>query len=220
MTKIIHFGEHVPGYNLPVLNEREIRAAAGILFIVMFMAIQRASLLQDFTLIKYGVTFFLTDILIRVLVNPKYAPTLILGRWIVRKQTPEYVAAPQKKFAWWIGAGISMVLFIHLVITNSWSPISGILCTICLLFLFFEAAFGICLGCVFYSLFFRDRPQLCAGDMCEDVPKQPIQKTSASQWFVVMIFIMAVLLTVYYFHDSLYSVQPYDLFGIKEKFGI
>jgi len=31
MNKIIQFGEHVEGYDIPVLNEREIRAAAGIL---------------------------------------------------------------------------------------------------------------------------------------------------------------------------------------------
>lgn len=32
MNKIIRFGEDVEGYNIRVLNEREIRAAAGILF--------------------------------------------------------------------------------------------------------------------------------------------------------------------------------------------
>ena len=32
MNKIIKFGEDVEGYNIPVLNEREIRASAGILF--------------------------------------------------------------------------------------------------------------------------------------------------------------------------------------------
>jgi hypothetical protein len=38
--------------------------------------------------------------LIRVLVSPRYAPTLILGRLIVRNRAPEYVGARQKKFAW------------------------------------------------------------------------------------------------------------------------
>ena len=33
MSKIIKFGEDVQGYSIPVLNEREIRAAAGILFL-------------------------------------------------------------------------------------------------------------------------------------------------------------------------------------------
>jgi hypothetical protein len=33
------FGETVKGYKIPVLNEREIRASAGILFLFMFIAI-------------------------------------------------------------------------------------------------------------------------------------------------------------------------------------
>jgi hypothetical protein len=42
---------------------------------------------------------FLTDFIIRVFVNPKFSPTLIIGRLIVSNQVPEYVGAPQKKFA-------------------------------------------------------------------------------------------------------------------------
>ncbi|MDH5603324.1 MAG: DUF4395 domain-containing protein [Cyclobacteriaceae bacterium] len=217
MKRIIQFGEDVPGYALPVLNEREIRAAAGILFAIMFVAIQRASLLQDFTLIKYGVTFFLIDILTRVFINPRYAPTLILGRLIVRNQAPEYVAATPKRFAWIIGVVIGAILFIHLVVSNSWSPISGILCTICLLFLFFEAAFGICLGCKLYALIGGKKPELCPGEVCEANEKQEIQKTSGGQWLIVLGFVVFIILTVYLFNDT-YSEQPYDLFGIMEKF--
>ena len=40
MSKIVQFGENVEGYNIPVLNEREIRAAAGILFLFMFISAQ------------------------------------------------------------------------------------------------------------------------------------------------------------------------------------
>ncbi|MCP4459597.1 MAG: DUF4395 domain-containing protein, partial [Cytophagales bacterium] len=36
MNNIIKFGEDVEGYDIPVLNEREIRATAGILFLMMF----------------------------------------------------------------------------------------------------------------------------------------------------------------------------------------
>ena len=39
--------------------------------------------------IKYVISLFLTDFLIRVLVNPRYSPTLVLGRLIVRNQVPE-----------------------------------------------------------------------------------------------------------------------------------
>jgi hypothetical protein len=33
MKKLIKFGEDVEGYNIPVMNEREIRATEGILFL-------------------------------------------------------------------------------------------------------------------------------------------------------------------------------------------
>ena len=39
MNKIIQFGENVEGYNIPVLNEREIRASAGILFLATFISL-------------------------------------------------------------------------------------------------------------------------------------------------------------------------------------
>ena len=36
---MIKFGEKVEGYDIPVLNEREIRAAAGILFLATFTSL-------------------------------------------------------------------------------------------------------------------------------------------------------------------------------------
>ena len=138
MSKIFQFGEDVAGYNVRVLNEREIRAAAGILFVLMFVAIMNAALLGSFTLLKYAVVIFLTDILIRVFINPKFSPTLILGRLIVRKQVPEYVGAPQKRFAWIIGIILALTMFVLIVVSNTFSVITGIICMICLIFLFFS----------------------------------------------------------------------------------
>ena len=159
MNNIIKFGEDVEGYNIPVLNEREIRASAGILFLFVFMSLMLVIFKQYFIMIKYVISFFLTDFLIRVFVNPKYSPTLILGRLIVRNQIPEYVGAQQKKFAWIIGVVLAAIMFIFLVIVNAYSPITGIICLVCLVFLFFESAFGICLGCKFYSMFYKEKAQ-------------------------------------------------------------
>jgi len=96
MKKFIQFGEEVEGYNIPVLNEREIRAAAGILFLLMYTSLMFILFKADFLLIKYGITIFVTDFIIRVFINPKFSPTLIIARLIVRNQTPEYVGAQQK----------------------------------------------------------------------------------------------------------------------------
>src|SRR5438045_9763566 len=95
----------------------------------------------NFLPIKYVITLFLTDFIIRVFINPKFSPTLIIGRLIVGNQVPEYVGAQQKKFAWIIGIILSAIMFILMVVVNSYSPITGIICLICLIFLFFESSF-------------------------------------------------------------------------------
>lgn len=169
MKQIIQFGEKVEGYDIPVLNEREIRAAAGILFVLMFLSILLAVLENNFTMLKFSVVFFLTDILIRVLVNPRYAPTLI----------------------------------------------TGLICLICLIFLFFESAFGICLGCKFYPLFFKEKVQYCPGEVCDVRSKKEIQKISRVQAFIVLAFVAYVILTIVIFNDS-FKEPPFDLFGLDK----
>ncbi len=214
MNNVIKFGEDVPGYNIPVLNEREIRAAAGILFLMMFTTIVTVVTKGNFTPLKYAVIIFLTDILIRVLVSPRFAPSLIIGRLIVRNQTPEYVGAKQKKFAWIIGIILALTMFILLVVVNSYSPITGLICLICLIFLFFESAFGICLGCKFYSLVYKEKAQYCPGEVCELKDRQPIQKTSRTQILIVLAFAAFIILTIALFKDNL-SKKPFDLFGLE-----
>ena len=216
MKKIIKFGEDVEGYDIPVLNEREIRAAAGILFLIMFISILVVILNGDFLMLKYAITIFLTDILIRVFINPKFSPTLIIGRLIVRNQVPEYVGAQQKKFAWIIGVVLATIMFILQVVVNAYSPITGIICLICLVFLFFETAFGICLGCKFYSLFYKEKAQYCPGEVCDVSAKQNIQKTSKVQLLIVFGFIVYIFLTVFLFNDN-FIEKPYDLFGIDSS---
>lgn len=213
MKKIIQFGELVEGYSIPVLNEREIRAAAGLLFLMMLISVLVVILKEDFLLLKYAVTIFFADILVRVFINPKFAPTLIIGRLIVRNQVPEYVGAQQKKFAWIIGVVLASIFFALTVVVNSYSPISGIICFTCLIFLFFETAFGICLGCKFYSMFYKEKAQYCPGEVCSAESKQDIQKTSMPQVMIIFGFIASIYLTAVLFNDYL-KVKPYDLLGI------
>ncbi len=213
MNKLIQFGENVEGYNIPVLNEREIRASAGILFLATFISLMLIIFKNNFLPIKYVITIFVTDFIIRVFINPKFSPTLIIGRLIVGNQVPEYVGAQQKKFAWIIGIVLSATMFILMVVVNSYSPITGVICLICLVFLFFESAFGICLGCKFYSMFYKEKTQYCPGEVCDVKSKQDIQKTSKVQLLIVLAFIAYVVLTAFLFNDY-FSKKPYDLFGI------
>jgi Domain of unknown function (DUF4395) len=216
MNKLIQFGENVEGYNIRVLNEREIRASAGILFLATFISLMLILFKNNFLPIKYVISFFLVDFIVRVFVNPKFSPTLIIGRLIVRNQVPEYVGAKQKKFAWIIGVALSATMFIFMVIVNSYSPITGIICLICLVFLFFESAFGICLGCKFYSLFYKEKAEYCPGEVCDAKSKQDIQKTSGVQLIIVFAFVAFIFLAAWLFNDY-FSKKPYDLFGIYDS---
>src|SRR6185295_9854442 len=213
MNNTIQFGENVEGFNIPVLNEREIRASAGILFLATFLSLMLILFKNNFLPIKYVITFFFTDFIIRVFINPKFSPTLIVGRLIVRNQNPEYVGAKQKKFAWIIGLILSGTMFVFFILVNAFSPITGIICLICLIFLFFESAFGICLGCKVYKLFYKEKVQYCPGEVCDRDSKQDIQKTSKVQLLIVVLFIASIFLTSFLFNDT-FKEKPYDLFGI------
>jgi hypothetical protein len=83
-----------------------------------------------------------------------------------------------------------------------------------LIFLFFEAAFGICLGCKIYALFFKDKVQYCPGEVCAVNERQDIQKTSITQLLIVLGFIAFTFLLIFLFKDY-FQLKPSDFFGIN-----
>ena len=193
MNKIIGFGENVEGYSIPVLNEREIRATAGILFLLMYTSIMIVILENNYLMLKYAILIFLTDFLIRVFINPKFSPMLIMGRMIVKNQVPEYVGAQQKKFAWMIGVVISTTMFFLIGILNLDNLSTTLLCYMCLIFLFFETAFGICVACKIYEKVYKEKAQYCPGEVCEINARQEIQKISRAQKFIVFGFLIYII---------------------------
>ncbi len=213
MKPVKQFGENVEGYNIPVLNEREIRAAAGILFLFVLISLMLILLKQNFVLIKYVITAFLTDFIVRVFISPRYSPTLIVGRLIVSRQNPEYVGAAQKKVAWIIGIILSGLMFILMPILNSYSIITGLVCLICLIFLFFETAFGICLGCLFYRWVYKEKAQYCPGEVCDIKTKHDIQKVTLLQIVIVLAFIAMIILIAHFFNNA-FSEKPSSLWVI------
>ncbi|MEI9912290.1 MAG: DUF4395 domain-containing protein [Bacteroidota bacterium] len=192
------------------------RASAGILFLAISISLVLILVKGDFLLAKYVIIIFLTDFIIRVFVNPKFSPSLIIGRLIVRNQAPEYVGARQKKFAWTIGLVLSAIMFIFLVVVNTYSPITGIGCLLCLVFLLFETAFGICLGCKVYSLLYKDKAQYCPGEVCDAQSKQAIQKISGIQLLIIFGFIAYISLATFLFNDN-FSKKPHALFGTRNS---
>ena len=210
MSKLFQFGENVEGFQVPVLNEREVRASAGILFLAAYTSLLLVMFKGNFIPAKFFVFIFLTDFIIRVLINPKFSPTLLIGRLIVKNQRPEYVGAPQKKFAWIIGLVLAVLMFFFLVILNTYSIITGLICLICLIFLFFESVFGICLGCIFYNLLYKEKAKYCPGNICEINEREPIQKISKTQWCVILGFIVYFVFSIYLLTDT-FKNKPSDL---------
>jgi hypothetical protein len=147
-----------------------VRAAAGILFFFAMVTFMNAMLLGNFQPTRVFVVAFLIDFTLRIFVNPKFSPSLILGQWVVRKQEPEYVGAPQKRFAWAIGFVLALLMLYLIVIKGVIGPINMVVCGTCLLLLFFESSFGICIGCKLYDLLSRNKVELCPGNVCSYNP--------------------------------------------------
>ena len=206
MSKIFDFGESIKGYEVKVLNERELRAGAGILFLVALLSFVNCLVMRNIVILQTFIWLFLAEFSIRVLINPKYAPSLLIGRFMVNNQIPEYVGAKQKRFAWSIGLFLALFIFFLTTIFPSSTPIGGeslhnaligLSCMICLVLLYFESVFGICLGCKLYNLFNKEEAQYCAGATCEKHERAECQKFSTSQRIVLGLFFLVVVTMIF-----------------------
>ena len=191
MKDFLTYGEKVAGYDVRVMNEREARAAAGILFIGAFIGLTNGVMLGSAVFSKYFVTFFAIDFTMRIL-QPRYSPSLLLGRFFVRNQTPEYVGATQKRFAWALGFVLAWPMFYYLVIDFQPNPIKVLVCLVCMTLLFLESAFSICLGCKLFSLIKKEQPTHCPGGVCEIQVKDPVQKFTLAQSLILILTIIAM----------------------------
>jgi Domain of unknown function (DUF4395) len=206
-NSLFQFGERMPRYTVPVLNERAVRAAAGILFFFAMVTFMNAMLLGNFQPTRVFIVAFLIDFTVRIFVNPKFSPSLILGQWMVRKQEPEYVGAPQKRFAWGIGFTLALLMLYLIVIKGVIGPINMLVCGTCLLLLFFESSFGICIGCKLHDLFSKNKVELCPGNVCTYTPAHDAGGT----WVQCLVFLV-FLVTVFNVANWVYGhpISPQD----------
>jgi hypothetical protein len=193
---LCHFGEIVPWYEVRVLNEREARAASWLLFTGALISFIQAFQMGNFVPIKIFITLFMIDFIIRVLINPAYAPTMILGRIATAHQNVEYVWAPQKRFARALWLVLSIVMFGLMVIGDVVTPINIRICLLCLTLLFFETVFGICLWCIMYTKLTKNTAQYCPWWVCEMKVKKPIQHVSFNHLMTVVV-VTAVIFGVF-----------------------
>ena len=200
--ELFAYGEKVSGYDVRVLNEREARAAAAILFVGAFLGLTNGVMLGTAVFSEYFVSFFALDFTVRV-IQPRYSPSLLLGRFFVRNQTPEYVGATQKRFAWALGMLLAWPMFYYLVIDFQPNPIKVLVCLICMALLFFESAFSVCLGCKIFNLVKREKATHCPGDVCEMKIKEPIQRFNPLQKIIVILTTIAMFYGVFAYMTKL-----------------
>ena len=130
----------------PVLNEKDARAAAGLMLIIGIITFVVTLFLKRFDILAITVGIFFIEFLLRV-VNPDYAPFYRLGSLIVKNQRPEYSGAVQKRFAWSLGLLMAISMIFISIIFQIRGVLPFAICTICLSLLWLETSFGICVGC-------------------------------------------------------------------------
>ena len=195
---LTEYGERVPGYAVTVINEREARAAAGILFMLGLCVIFVGIGYNHIIVARVYLAFLWIDFTARV-INPKYSPSMLLGKFVVRNQTPEYVGGLQKRFAWSLGWLISLPMLYWFVLHWDITFYKVMICVLCLSLMFLESAFAICVGCIIYKWIIREDPKYCPGGVCEIRTKDPIQKFNPVQGFIAILTIIALGVGLYLF---------------------
>lgn len=176
-----NYGQCIPGLEIdgkaapyPVVNEREIRLVAGLMFTVGFATFFFVVFQRQLWLMNWVVPLFVVEFFLKAVFGPQYSLFGLIARPLVAPQKPEWVGAIQKRFAWSLGLGMALlmsVVFFGLGM-RGWVPLS--LCLLCLMLMWLEANAGICLGCKMYDAFLKKgwlpQPEfkpVCPGGVCE-----------------------------------------------------
>ena len=218
------YGEKVPGYDVTVINEREARAAAGILFMLGLIVIFVGIGFNHIMVARIYLGFIFIDFSIKT-ITPKYSPSLLLAKFAVRNQKPEYVGGLQKRFAWTLGWLISLPMLYWFVLQWDINFYKVLICVLCLTLMFLEAAFSICVGCIIYKMIMKEDPEHCPGGVCEVHQKEPIQMFNPMQKTIAIITIIGLTVGTYFFlvkteSKTFFGLFLHDLVLTKEQLQI
>ncbi len=98
----------------PVVNERAVRATAGLMLIVLAAGFSLAFFDKNFLPLKIIILVSLYDFVVRQFTGlTPLSPFGVLGTLLVKDQKPEWVGGTQKRFAW--GMGLAMVLSMTII---------------------------------------------------------------------------------------------------------
>lgn len=205
MSLFFNFGEKVPEFDFRVINEREARASAGIMFLLGILSLFSVFTLRTLIWAEFFSITFILEFIVRMFINPKYAPYMLLGSLIVYNQKPEWVEAKPKKFSWSLGLLLGGIMTYY-IIFDVISLVRLSICVVCLVLLFVESAFGICLGCVLYHQL-QIQLQKCPGGICEvQTKKKDIKKQVMVLLIFVLLFISFYFLLEYLKYSDMYNL--------------
>jgi len=174
------YGTTIPGLTIDgkpapysVVNEREVRAAAGLMLLLALFSFFHGFYLSDFSYLKITVVIFFIEFFIKVVVGTKFSIFGAIDRVFIKNQRPDYVGAIQKRFAWALGLLMSATMIILLLVLDVRGPINLAMCSICITLMFLESSFGICVGCKIYAFLLKhniiatpEHKPVCPGNAC------------------------------------------------------
>jgi hypothetical protein len=180
-----------------VVNENEVRAAAGVTMVLGAVAFSYAYFNRRYIPLQIVASLFFLEFLTRVVIGLRYSPIGLLARAMTSNRPPEWVSAKPKRFAWTLGLAMA---FAMTIITNSGirGALPRTICVICLTLMWMESALGLCLGCRIYGLLLRRgwKPsdpdmEVCADGACKpatstrrpsDATLSPAENEPIRQW--------------------------------------
>ncbi|HIP31188.1 MAG TPA: DUF4395 domain-containing protein [Crocinitomicaceae bacterium] len=192
MGLFFNFGETIDGYDYKVVNERDARASAGIMFLFGLLSLFSVFLLRTIFWAELFSVTFIIEFIVRVVFNTKYAPYMMLGNLIVSNQQPDWVEARPKQFAWFLGLILGAIMTFY-ILFDKISLIRLAICWLCLFLLFVESVFGICLGCILYRKL-NIKVENCPGDVCEIENKPKYDKRK-----LIYLLLFAIVFVLLYF---------------------
>jgi Domain of unknown function (DUF4395) len=157
----LSFGQRISGLTADgaeqqaaVLDENQVRAAAGVTMVLGAVAFSYAFFEAQYIPLQVVSTLFFVEFLVRLTFGLRYSPAGLIARVMTLRQAPDWVSAKPKRFAWTLGLGMA---FSMMLITNS--GVRGMLprtiCAICLTLMWMESVLGLCLGCKVHALLVR-----------------------------------------------------------------
>lgn len=146
------------GFDFPVVNERSVRASSGLLLLFGLYGWFELYYTGNPATLWLFAGVVLVELAIRLVLGVRWAPVLLIGSFLVRKQSPEWTALRPRETAWIAGLIYVAVTYFAIAWLPSWVPgwptwallaSSGIY----LAMLFFDSAVGFCLGSWLHSRF-------------------------------------------------------------------